>query len=911
MMESYCGERRALFDLFLRDRESFLSGRLWTLDPSAIRFRHGEDLLELKIPYHLGAEDEAIIGKAVYGLGILLKRRFEEGSSDIPHDINVGTARPLKDKTFKTDTLLSGTVEREIAAAALHTAPFMDGAILSNWLGPDGHGRGFIQWFQAIMEKTMKEEAANEKREKTSYLALLAIINSIRKKKDGLKKLRVKGLSYDKADVSTAFVLNAAVRGSLAALLARLKESGAQYYSPVGGAVLTSAVSPGAFLSIPANLLATSLNPYGIGQELYDSLLPRVPDLDGVTGSEGLISALAAGVEGEKAVVEAANLQYNLLEFRRLALGYLMEFDAPGVMGHKLLYDLYCEDRLLRNLFGAPPNEAMIEKVKRAMNDVRAGFSKDLKRVASIDGINDFLSGFEKRSSQVRDWFKKSVREGEKGAVSGVFEGFLACWFDSRVEGFTRPMRMRLVDRREAYGQERLVSEYRVGRLYRFSVDSRPVLSMLAVEEEGQLFVDMKDFSRRTLKVKEIAMAEFMKENFYGPILDAAARYESEAGLLETEGGIRLQSLPGDAAIFSGGVARLISLAFDIRRVIRQYREKLLARLLPEKGELLPEEITARFKEKKDEIRKKKAELEARLKQGDEGAGAALNSLIEKSDRLDDVYRSEIEAAVVRELEAGLFISYGAKAECVAVDGGHGGGGLTVAIGGKINEAARGTARNARMRARLEILLEKERIRRNNPRLRYPFDVYVGMIHAVRIPPDFDGRIEAPAARKDMATGAPYAKAIATWVARECYNDFKRLSEGAEFSTLRAIERTVDIYNRGQAISEEALRAYMRETKGEKFFFKKTVVASALDRSIQENFFLASDTLEFWFCHEAEKGAEFVEAFRRAGEVTFRGFESAGPTVVYEIINTDGEFFKALETHHVREWLDEAKGKTG
>ena len=47
------------------------------LEPGQLRFRHGDTLAELKIPYHLGGEDEAVIEKAVLSLIALFMKRYE------------------------------------------------------------------------------------------------------------------------------------------------------------------------------------------------------------------------------------------------------------------------------------------------------------------------------------------------------------------------------------------------------------------------------------------------------------------------------------------------------------------------------------------------------------------------------------------------------------------------------------------------------------------------------------------------------------------------------------------------------------------------------------------------------------------------------------------------------------------
>ncbi len=504
------------------------------------------------------------------------------------------------------------------------------------------------------------------------------------------------------------------------------------------------------------------------------------------------------------------------------------------------------------------------------------------------------------------------VRGGRRGrggdetgvALSTVVSAFYAASFDEHVDKYAGLMRVYLADRRAEFDDKMLFDEYTRGRLYRFSLDDRPILSTLARGEEGQLFVDMKDFTKKTLKVKEIAMAEFMKEYFYSPILDAAIRYGTGSGLLADEWGIRLNSLPGDAAIFSGGVANLVALAHDIEKIIRQYREKLLKRLPPVKEELLSEDVHRDFAARRETLKKTRTALERALAGGDNEARTKLVRLGGEEQKLEKSFGEKLEAAIETEIEAGLFISYGVKAEIMLIEGKEDfTEQIKVAIAEKINEAARGAYRNPMVRAKLEMLLENERHKRKNTELQYPFDIYIDRTYVLRMTPELDKAIENLVAGKAEVD----EKAIAQVVATRYYNDLKNLKKGAPLSTLRLLASSTDIYNKGQAITNQALEAYIKETKGERFFFKKDVRVSELHGSIRDIFFFPAGELELWFGIEVKEGVELIEGFVRSGEMVFKGFESEPPTVVYEILNNEGPFFKALREHHFRVWLEAAR----
>jgi hypothetical protein len=269
-------------------------------------------------------------------------------------------------------------------------------------------------------------------------------------------------------------------------------------------------------------------------------------------------------------------------------------------------------------------------------------------------------------------------------------------------------------------------------------------------------------------------------------------------------------------------------------------------------------------------------------------------------------YRDALESAINRELEAGLFISYGTKAENLLLEAKEGlCEPMKVAIGEKINEAARGTDRNSTIRAKFEMILEGQRIKRKHHVLTYPFDVYVDKTFSLRMPPDLEISIKKVVDGRDEAR----VKAIATTIGSECYKDLRRFVKGASVSTLRMFAYVSGIYNKGQAVSEEALNAYKRETKGTKFFFSKKIALSDLDRSISDDFYFPSKMLEFWVGVEVKKEIRMLEVFLKIGDVVFKGFEKKAPTIVYEIVNQEGKFFKALDEHHLHGWVDDAEKK--
>ena len=889
----YVRERIELLRRISKDREAVESGKFWTLDPRSIRFRYGESLAELKVPYHLGVEDEAAIGAAVKGIVDLIKMRYEADEKKDAGAAMHGT-ESLRDETYRTDVLRDGTVEKRLAQGALRISPLLDGALLAVWLQGDGPGKRFAAWVEKVFEKCLMEEATSDDGEKTSYLALLAMIKAVRDRKEDVKKIRVKGLSYERLDVMLSFTLYVAVKTAMCSLFDRLRSEGAHYLDEHSEALLRSALVPVSFLSIPSTLLSSSVNPYGISREVFDAIAKTAPGAEEAADDEEFVRESAGKVKKVKALVVAVKAQYRVVALKDLAVEFLMDFDLPGEGVCKELRNLYQDERRVMAMVMDPKQ---LDALHKSLSEHKEAMNKDRRRVEGVDGLLSLIESFKKGSG----WFGGG--DETTRSIRAMLESYYTVAMDNHIEKYAGHMRVYMTDRRKEFDDKMLFEEYGLGRLYRFSIDDRPVLTLRAKEEEGQLFVDMKDFTKKTLKVKEAAMAEFMKENFYSPIIAAASRYSVGSGMYETSGGIRLNSLPGDAAIFSGGIKNLVSLANDILRVIHNYRDKLVKRLPPVKDEVLLEDVNKRHEEARAKIKAKREELDKAVEEGQKEAEKLLVKLTEEEHRVENTYRDDLEAAIASEMEAGLFITFGPKAETMVVESADEfGGRVKVAIGEKINEAARGTDRNSAVRVKLEMLLEKARARRKSQSLIYPFDVYIDKTYNVRMPPEIDSAIERVIARK-----GDKIKSMAEVVANEFYQDLTALSKGRSFASLRLLSSSTNIYNRGRAITGEALEAYVRESKGTRFFFRKVVKAEELAPAIRNAFFFPAPTIEFWFGVEKKGGADDVEGFARIKDIVFKGFETARPTSVYEMIDDNGEFFRSLMKHHFEGWHGAAR----
>ena len=899
MFQDYNNDRLTLLEPLLENKQAFLLGKPWLFNPEQIRFKLGETLSDLKIPYHLGKEDDEIIEESITGLVSILKDRYhkEEAEPDKrkQHTFSTVTttkSEPLLDTTYWIGIFKQNSLEKKLAEDILNTTPLIDSAILKRWLDKDGKGQRLLQWTIGIMEKTLEEEAGNESGEMTSYMALLGIIAAIRNKKERIKDIHIKGTSLERIDLSTGFTLFMTIRAALEALFVKIKNSESIYFNPITETVLKSAIIPQSFLLIPSVLLNSSLNPYGIRSEAVRAISPFIPDPSEWSGGFAeIIETAYKGISKDKGAVEELSSYCLTTRIRGHIIDYLMQYDLPGTKGHELFYDLYREDRQMQLR-----DPRTLETISSLLSELTSKYAKDRERIQKFSSFQALIDTLRKPKN-IAKWAKSD--EGV-GIIKDKIRGMLAYKLDSHTSRFTRGSSEAMVDRREKFSGELLLEEFKNGRLYRFSNDRREILHGLTIEQEGQLIIDMKDFTKKTLKLKEIAMADFMKENFYEPILSAAKKYGIESGLVDKEAGISLNGLPGDAAIFSGDVANLISLAEGINKIIKEYRSKVKEKFLPKLDKHI-QTIHEKYLQEQRRVAEEKEDLLELA--GDDESLITLGADVE--ELIDDISREELEAVITEEMDAGLFISFGVKAETMILESKDGPleSPLKVAIGEKINEASRGTSRSHAVMDKLAMLLEREKLKRNNADILNPFEVHIDKIYSIRISGELEDMLESDLGDRTQSEKSELIDRLF----EEYINDLEKLRQDMPPSSLKALNINTQIYNKGHALSKEALNAFIKETTGRRFFFKKELQASEFDIAIQERFFFPNDPLELWFGVEITKGIEKVSIFSRTGELVFKGFESSPPTEVYEILDSDGSFYKALLNIHFKEWFNDAK----
>ncbi len=465
MRLEYAKERIDFFETLPGRVDVLHDGALWTLSPERLRFKHGLALAELKVPYHLGAEDESIVRAGVVGLAALIKKRCESLKFPLQEDehsskSNVFVATPqLRDKTCRLDIFAQGSFESVLAERILKTTPYVDSALLQAWLSPGESGGKFLGWLRAMLKKARSDEIYNGLQEQTSYLTLLAIIRTHIKYQRSLKEFRIKGLGYEKLDMAVGL--------SLFNVFSAVIEELTEPWSPGDNVanVLKSALSPDYFLAVQMGFLNTSHNPYGLCRETIDALRPAMVPLSHNTESlRLLVDEGVRRVRSDKGLLRMVIEQVKIRSFREKVLGYMMGFDIPDQVLRKELFDLYSEDRLISNLIKDGRYALGLAARLEALAKVVA---KDRARAGKLSELRTLVIELSKKRSVLRG-IAGGGKEKDREAIVAVVEGYYALVFDGLVSETLRLMMNCLTDRRVELSGKMLRDEYAKGRLYRF-----------------------------------------------------------------------------------------------------------------------------------------------------------------------------------------------------------------------------------------------------------------------------------------------------------------------------------------------------------------------------------------------------------------------------------------------------------
>src|SRR4030065_470219 len=188
----------------------------------------------------------------------------------------------------------------------LSTTPFIDSGILKAWLDPNGYGRTYYVMVKGILGKAVLEEMRLERTERTSFLAILGIINATVNKKEAIiRNIRIKGLTYEKLDQIVGLALYSVFRSSVKAVASEVKDIMLSYGATPDEGLMEGCFTPWSFLSIQGNIINSDLNPYGIQKGTVSLLKPLYDKAAAkAANTEDMIATMEDALRGNARVPE-------------------------------------------------------------------------------------------------------------------------------------------------------------------------------------------------------------------------------------------------------------------------------------------------------------------------------------------------------------------------------------------------------------------------------------------------------------------------------------------------------------------------------------------------------------------------------------------------------------------------------
>jgi hypothetical protein len=824
-------------------------GEMLRLEASRLRFSLGVSLADLRLPFHLTPEAAALFPMGVRQLAMMLLSRHRDlvSTGEFDRFLLVEEYSNLPPLPVTLSPATGGPDTRAVADLATLTHPLLTGAVMAAWLGPGGGGRSLVALVIELMRRAFGEMKESRGREETPALVALMLSSQLPGLEGAVRSLELPHSVQRQ-------ILTAATTGVYLALRLGVERALREAQAPEELATrIESALGPMAVMG-GGKLLLTG------GSLLYGcELLAGVPDAEKLVAQypgglpvETVRATLEQAIAGDDAVARRAELAVGLGALRE-GLVHAVRLGEGGGFKSTLtqsLRELALRPATLTALLGD-------EKARKQwVKDLR-GHAETLKG-PSAEALDNLATVFKEYTPKAPASATGLSRSGAHARYAQAATAFVCdLWLERALFSPRRMLNPRTGDEVEGG----LEAEYQAGRLYRLSTRPGPLLRSAVSAPVAHLFVDMKDFTRRTQLLGGAAMADFLRREFYLPILMSAKAHYGGMVHLADKGGVSVNNLLGDALSLSGTVDRLVELARDIRSHLVSYEKRLAQAVSREQVEAALTAIEEEYERKLQTAR------------------PGLRPLLLR-DKESALARGRGEG-----LEAGVFVSYGPAPLIITIEDDVFGN-SKVAIADRINESARGTARSGAARAKADAMLARERQRRGNPSLAHPWMVFVGAPLPVQVP--YPAEAEARAALKagDL-TGAMRALEQAV---RDSLEDAAKQGEDAPG----------EIYNSGVALSEETLLAYQEMAGDKRLFYSFQVAPETLHPALHERYYFPPEPLRLTVGFHPT--GELAEVFRFAGRVMFKGLERKGGLEVWELVDEHG-VGRLFAQHHAAEWL--------
>lgn len=925
----------------------------------ALPLRLGE--LAEGIPF---AFDDDLSERAHAAVGDLvdLLRRRRESTDPKPapavKELDV-QGRALRPRTCSLGLFREGTPGLRIAARALRLDATLDSGVIEAWV-PRGHGGPLFDQLVGLYAKLRAEDERTGPLPAHLILGLLGTLSLLELEKESSKALVSRLWPPEKVDRAVSGALFALVEAALEVALGpgAPGRSDANAYAAQARAVL----GPLAFLSMPSKAPGTSVNPWGLPESfvqdadrLWLALLEEDPR------PRAAEQRLEFAFEKEPSLRQRMAQLGALLVARRCAFNWLALYDGHDPEVSAAVSTIArSDDALCAALADPKPISTRVVKLARGLkpddtgNAVTLGLLEALRKgperpetvrevaaayaTLALDRVA--LSAVESARARLKDRRCEYTRER---LVADYLAGRLY-----RLSADAKPIRRALARKaqghlfvdfdglsRHAYrNQEPGVAELARAELF------EPLLAAACQHAEGlggALQLELASLREDAAVFSgEVGALVALAADLPAVCRRYAEKLRTRSGVVQRAPGVRraeveahlrreLDRLRGEAALLERAMnAKKSSPVNELERALFDGLSQRNAELETRRDAAL---------QRGDEREAQSAAATAAAVQARQKAlfsrietlfGPARDALVLEMALAEDqqaMAQLEQRAAETRrwaqsqlraldgeasagDLECGVFISYGPAAETAPMLHPRFGR-VQVTMAEAIREAELGASRHALVKTKLDALLREARSARALPHLELPFRVYVGSADVLLVPPNVSERVELARRERDAVRARDAAQAVCEELMREVVQTITA-GDGRPLETLTALG---DIYNAGEALSSEALAAYLVQSAPRRTWFRKTISVEDLDPEFRDLFVFPESSLELIASVLAGGDAEQAVLFRRVGPVQLAGLEGRTPTVVWELVRKQSPFALLLAQKHLLLWGAQARGR--
>jgi len=828
-------------------------------EPSHLRFSLGTSLADLTIPVELAADAAGIVRGAAAEVALLLARHHKRlvPADELDRLLLREEAGSLPSVP---STLMPATGGAELRAAALLATqchPGLPGGLAAAWLARGGKGRSLVGLWIELLTRALGE-MPDARGEETPLIVALALAAETVAAEAAVRAALPS--SHAERWLRGAAMTALWVAGRTGVLRA-FRGAGRTPGDPLLEKV-EAVLSPVALLGGRAGALSGGTTLYGC------ELTAGVPRAD-----ELVVRALAGGdpaalpgellglLGADEALAIRAEQAAAVARLRELLVTVVLALEAQGQEGR-----------------AAPARDLLTSPGGLATGAADAGPRQQLARqLQALSPAGEGEASLERALRALRDWRPREPgaafgvpREQARAEYAAAAAGLCA---DLALDRLAGPVRRALGFRTGREAEGGADAEWEAGRLYRLTARDVPIFKAGVERPVAHLFADVKDFTRRTTLVGQASMAEFLRREFYLPILVAAKEHYSGMRHLADRGGVTLNNLLGDAISFSGRIEAMVALAQAIRRAFAAYAARLGRELTSEGVQRQLDAIRAAHQPSLDAAARARAAAEgeaaglppaspARLA----AQGRARRAASEEARAAEELDRA-LARARGEGLEAGVFISHGPAPLVISIED-EVFGQNRVAIADKINESARGTARAAPARARADLQLAAARTALR-PSLQHAWSVFIGSPRTIPVGPEAEAEALRLVRQGDLAGGM---RALAAPV-----------REALEAAAREPADRPGDIYNSGAALSEEALTAFLAEVGGQRVVRRVELSPDDVPEQLRAFFWFGAEPQSLVLCFHPD--GRLGEMFRQVGRAAFKGL---GGVTVWELCAEGG-----------------------